>query len=251
MLGHDDDARRTESKVPRTGQGWSSLHSWIFLGVVAVGLLVIGWQNRYFYLSPLGLGKAYRIDKLFGGIQEFEPGKGWIVANIQPMPLPSSQPPPMSMMEPPGSMPGSSSPASRMAGMLPPPSVDLSQVKPSGPPMPSPDKSEPTSPRATSPVSEEPQVSPASTPKEMPKELGEEEKFQVFKKVFPEFGKDEFQLANDDLYPDWKKTVSPTGTWNDFLPLYGDFVQWWTDKGSPPEPGFKLWRDFLATRPKN
>jgi hypothetical protein len=101
------------------------------------------------------------------------------------------------------------------------------------------------------PMPEEPKVTAATGSKETPKELTEEEKLQVFKKVFPEFGKDEFQLANDDLYPDWKKTVSPTGTWSDFLSVYGDFVQWWNDQGSPPEPGYKLWRDFLANRPKN
>ena len=77
-----DETRRADPKSNRTGQGWSSLHSWIFLAIVAVGLFVIGWQNRYYYLSPLGLGKAYRIDKLFGGIQEFEPSKGWIKAEI-------------------------------------------------------------------------------------------------------------------------------------------------------------------------
>jgi hypothetical protein len=58
MLGRDDDAGHAESKVPRTGPGWTNLHSWIFLGVVTVGLLVIGWQNRYFYLSPQ-IGRAH------------------------------------------------------------------------------------------------------------------------------------------------------------------------------------------------
>ena len=96
MIVNDNDARRPESVAPRSASGWTSLHSWIFLAVVAVGLLLIGIQNRYHYLSPLGLGKAYRIDKLFGGIQEFDPTQGWIKAQLQA----SALPPTMSMMPP-------------------------------------------------------------------------------------------------------------------------------------------------------
>ena len=32
------------------------------------------------------MGKAYRIDKLFGGIQEFDPALGWIAAQLQAVP---------------------------------------------------------------------------------------------------------------------------------------------------------------------
>ncbi len=55
----------------------------IFLAIVALGLIVVGFENRYHYLSPLGLGKAYRIDKFFGGIQEFDPSQGWVVASFK------------------------------------------------------------------------------------------------------------------------------------------------------------------------
>ena len=75
-----------------------------------------------------------------------------------------------------------------------------------------------------------------------------EERFKAFKKTFPDFGTDEFQLANDDLYPDWKKGASPNGTWGEFLGVYKDFVQWWLDHGQPREAGTTLWKQFLASR---
>ena len=96
-----------------------------------------------------------------------------------------------------------------------------------------------------------PAVTPqAARPNEIP-EMGKEERLKTFKKAFPDFGQDEFQLANDDLYPDWKKSVAPNGTWPEFLTVYKDFIQWWNDAGSPPEPGFKLWREFLAKGKKS
>jgi len=91
-------------------------------------------------------------------------------------------------------------------------------------------------------------MQPSSVPK--PQELTKEERLKAFQKLFPDFGEPEFQLANDDLFPDWKKTVSPNGTWQQFLAVYKDFIQWWNDTGSPAESGFKLWRDFLASREK-
>ena len=81
--------------------------------------------------------------------------------------------------------------------------------------------------------------------------MSREERFKAFRKFYPDYGEEEFQLANDDLFPDWKRTLAPDGNWKEFLPVYGEFIQWWTDAGSPPEPGFKLWRDFLATKPTN
>jgi hypothetical protein len=244
-----DDARRPDPQSKRTGQGWTSLHSWIFLAIVAVGLFVIGWQNRYFYLSPLGLGKAYRIDKLFGGIQEFDPAKGWVLAQI-----PSGPPPqPMSMMEP-SRQPGSPAVPMNMPSAAQPPSVS---VPPVTPPKVSMEQPAPSPQVVAKETHEEPRATVASSPrepleeeaKETPKEteeLSEKEKLEEFKKVFPDFGKEEFQLASDDLYPDWKKRVSPDGTWSEFLDVYGKFVQWWADQGSPPEPGFKLWKEFTA-----
>jgi hypothetical protein len=83
MAAQDDNA-------PRPGSfGWTAMHSWIFIAIIAAGLLIVVVQNRYHYISPLGLGKAYRIDKLFGGIQEFDPDKGWVKAIIQNPPGPS------------------------------------------------------------------------------------------------------------------------------------------------------------------
>jgi hypothetical protein len=246
MIKNEEEAGRSASIFHRAGPGWSSLHSWIFLLVVAIGLFVIGWQNRYYYLSPLGLGKAYRIDKLFGGIQEYDPAKGWILADIRPMMPPSSQPPsPMSMMEPPSMTPGSASVP--MPGMMVPPSGIASVSRPQ---LPMVEKQEPPSSFAKEDVHEEPQPTVASSKPETLRELTEEERLEAFKKTFPDYGKDEFQLANDDLYPDWKKRV-PRGTWSEFLTVYGDFVQWWGDQGSPAEAGFKLWNDFLTTKTKH
>lgn len=251
-----DDTHRVEPKSNRTRQGWTSLHSWIFLAIVAVGLLVIGWQNRYFYLSPLGLGKAYRIDKLFGGIQEFDPSNGWVRAQIPTGPPPQ---PPTSMNEPP-MQPGS--PPSMSMNMppsvlQPPSSIPATPATPAlpQPPKVATEESAPTPQVATKEAAEEPHPQAASSttqvaetqeakPAAVPAELTEKEKLDEFHKSFPDFGKDEFQLANDDLYPDWKKRVAPDGTWEEFLEVYGQFVQWWNDQGSPPEPGFKLWKEF-------
>jgi hypothetical protein len=235
MAAQDDNA-------PRPGSfGWTAMHSWIFIAIIAAGLLIVVVQNRYHYISPLGLGKAYRIDKLFGGIQEFDPDKGWVKAIIQNPSAPS----PMSMMQPP-MQPGPGLP-SQVPGMMPPPSV----TEPPGIP-----------PKASTKPREEPGLQPpmtqlpkeAAKPKEQTKKETREptqaEKLEAFQKTFPDYGKEEFALANDDLYPDWKKRVAPAGTWSEFLQVYGDFVQWWNDKGQPPEPGMKLWREFLATQPK-
>lgn len=243
MIVNDDEARRPESRFHGTRAGWSGMHSWIFLAIVAIGFLVIGIQNRYHYLSPLGLGKAYRIDKLFGGIQEYDPDQGWVLARLQ-----SGPPPTMSMMSPP-QPPGPSVPM-QVPGTMPPPSVSM-LPEPAQPPLTPP--AEKPAPSPTVVTKKLPSESPA-TPKPVaaePRELSQAERMQAFTKEFPDFGKEEFALANDDLYPHWKKSVAPKGTWPEFLKVYGDFVKWWNDQGQPPEPGFKLWRDYLATRPKN
>jgi hypothetical protein len=86
---------------------------------------------------------------------------------------------------------------------------------------------------------------------EQPRPMGREERLQAFKQLFPDYGEEEFQLANDDLFPDWKKKVSAKGTWPEFLAVYGEFIQWWVDSGSPPEPGFKLWENFLTRKSRN
>lgn len=217
--------------------GWTSVHSWVFLAIVAIGLLVLGIQNRYHYLSPLGLGKAYRIDKLFGGIQEFDPSKGWIVAQLQMAP-----PQAMSMMQPseplaqpgqmnmPGSMPSSGDVVQPKAAVAP--TMEKETVAPS--PQPTKEQAAATQPRQ------------AVVP-----EMSKEEKYKLFQKTFSDFGEEEFQLANDDLYPDWRKRYAPNGNWPEFLGVYRDFIQWWNDAGNPPESGFKLWQDFLSTNPRN
>ena len=240
MAAHDDTARRPEGSAPPGQPSWTSLHSWIFLAIIAVGLLAVVVQNRYHYISPLGLGKAYRIDRFFGGIQEFDPDKGWIKAVLQ---SPSPSPPSISMMQPPQPQSGPSVPL-QMPGTTPPPST--AEI-PGSPPMPSSvHREEPSSPKAmTTPPKET--VKPKEQAKKETRELSRAEKLEAFNKAFPDYGKEEFALANDDLYPDWKKNVAPTGTWHEFLQVYGDFVQWWNDQGQPPEPGMKLWKDFLAT----
>lgn len=233
MLGNEE-TRRPVSENNQTG-GWTTLHSWIFLGIVAVGLLLIGIQNRYHYLSPLGLGKAYRIDKVFGGIQEFDPSKGWIAAQLQQM-----QPPPMSGMDPSSmamQMPGGAHP-----GMMPP-SMNVPDTA-----VPVPGGKEESLAEKEIQIPSTPSVQ--QTKPQGTKELTTEEKLRTFKRAFPNFGQDEFLLANDDLYPDWKKNVSPEGNWNEFLTTYQEFIQWWNDKGSPAESGVKLWKDFLSQRSK-
>jgi hypothetical protein len=65
--------------------------------IVALGLIVVGLENRYHYLSPLGLRQSLSIDKFFGSIQEFDPSQGWVVAKLQIGPPQQA----LSMMEPP------------------------------------------------------------------------------------------------------------------------------------------------------
>jgi hypothetical protein len=231
----NDDVRRPEPRQYRPQGGWTTLHSWIFLGIVALGLIVIGLQNRYHYLNPQGLGKAYRIDKLFGSIQEFDPSQGWIVAQLQI----GAPPQALSMMEPPGS---------RAVPMNMPGAMSQSPTETPEPGLAAPPgavhREDPSLSAAKGKGTQAPAVQ-AVTPKESP-ELSKEEKYKAFQHAFSDFGKDEFQLANDDLYPDWKKSLAPKGTWTEFLVVYRDFIQWWNDSGSPPEAGFKLWKDFLA-----
>ena len=217
--------------------GWTSVHSWVFLAIVALGLLVLGMQNRYHYLSPLGLGKAYRIDKMFGGIQEFDPSKGLIVAQLQMAPPqatsmlgPAAPLVPPAQMNMPGSMPSSGDVVQPKAAVAP--TMEKETVAPS--PQPAKEQVVDT------------QARPAAVP-----EMSKEEKYKLFQKTFSEFGDEEFQLANDDLYPDWRKRYAPNGNWPEFLGVYRDFIQWWNDAGNPPESGFKLWQDFLSSKAGN
>ena len=236
MIVNDKGVRRPDPKGQRFTGGWTSVHSWIFLAIAALGLIVIGLQNRYHYLSPLGLGKAYRIDKFFGSIQEFDPGQGWVVAKLLAGPPQHA----LSMMEPP--TPGSYAVPMNMPVAVPSPGepIEAGRALPQGLYK---EESSAAQIQREIPLAVAPPQ--AALPKEAP-EMGKEERLKKFKMAFPDFGQDVFQLANDDLYPDWKKSVAPNGTWPEFLTVFNDFMQWWNDAGSPQKPGFKLWKEFLA-----
>jgi hypothetical protein len=57
--------------------------------------------------------------------------------------------------------------------------------------------------------------------------------FKAFKQAFPHYGKPEFELAYQDLYPDWRKQMAPNGTWHQFLEVYKEFIDWWMARNSP------------------
>lgn len=237
MTSTDNSVRRPEpSSGQRPPQGWTVVHSWVFLAIIAVGLTLIVLENRWHYLSPLGLGKAYRIDRLFGSIQEFDPSGGWIVAQIEPAMAPSGGPPEPSTLPVPMQMPGMRTPET----MPPQPRVPTETFTP-----PSREEAPPTAPR----TKEAPLDERRPTVETLPGD-GREQRWKSFSATFPDYGEEEFQLANDDLFPDWKKKIAPKGTWYKFLKVYGEFIEWWTAAGSPPEPGLKLWQDFLATQKK-
>jgi hypothetical protein len=249
MALHNDEFEHTDSEPGvRLKPGWTALHSWIFLVIVAIGLLAILLQNRYHYLSPLGLGKAYRIDKLFGSIQEFDPSDGWISARLMgapptqmsgmaPSPHVGSQAVPMNMPAPrPGEMVGSAGNAPAEQAPIPS-ATERMEVSPGTPAAPEP-RTKPAVREAPPAVREKP-------------EMGPEERLSVFLKAFPDYGEEEYQLANDDLYPAWKKAMAPQGTWPEFVNVYREFINWWVAEGSPAESGLKLWGDFMATRKGN
>ena len=246
MAGLDSRTQKSETPVYRVdASGWTSLHSWIFLVIVAVGLAAIVLQNRYHYLAPPGAGKAYRIDKLFGSMQEFDPSMGWISAQLQAtypaqastrMEPPPMLPSPRVTPPPPDTEPEAVPEVSQESTAEPRETPALERVSP--PPI------------AEVPIPSEPVQPPTveTTPQVPPKPMGKEQRLQAFKAEFPDYGEEEFELANDDLFPNWKEKFSPTGTWEEFLPIYREFVQWWIDSGSPPESGTKLWNDFVATK---
>ncbi len=245
MIDRPKEERRPDLDNLKLSPGWTKLHSWVFLVVIALGFLLLGIQNRYHYLSPVGLGKAYRIDKVFGGIQEFDPSKGWIAAQLQSVSAPTA----MSMLEPSSSGPQLPQVAPMKTPEVVSPAIEKNSV---APPVAAaaPKEENLTPPQAKESVTPEPiapqtavnSVKPAET------QVSSEEKLKLFQKTFPDFGEDEFQLANDDLFPDWKKRYAPNGTWADFLVTYKDFIRWWNDAGNPAESGVKLWQDYLAAR---
>ncbi len=245
MIDRPKEERRPDLDNLTLSPGWTKVHSWVFLGIIALGFLLLGIQNRYHYLSPVGLGKAYRIDKVFGGIQEFDPNKGWIVAQLQSLVAPTA----MSMLEPsssgpqipqvaPMKTPEASPPVVEQNVSAPPPSTSAPKEENIAPPQ----AKETAIPEAVASQPKVNTVEPSET------EASSEERLKLFQKTFPDFGEDEFQLANDDLFPDWKKRYAPNGTWADFLMTYKDFIRWWNDAGNPVESGVKLWQDYLAAR---
>ncbi len=247
MIDRPKEERRPDLDNLKLTPGWTKIHSWVFLIIIAFGFFILGIQNRYHYLSPVGLGKAYRIDKLFGGIQEFDPHQGWIVAQLQPTAPPTA----MSMLEPSSSGPQTPQVEPMKAPEKPP----VIEKEPEAPSV-----SATTPKEETSAVSQNKESTPApvvsspstaSVVKPPVEEMSTQDKFQAFKKVFPDFGEDEFQLASDDLYPDWKKRFAPNGTWGEFLTTYKDFIRWWNDAGNPAETGVKLWQEYLAARGKS
>lgn len=248
MIDRPKEERRPDLDKSKLGFGWTNLHSWVFLVIIALGFLILGIQNRYHYLSPAGLGKAYRIDKVFGGIQEFDPLKGWITAQLQTGAPPSA----MSMLEPSASGPQlpQVAPMNMSAAVRSAMEKD-SEASSVGATAPKEERSTSSAPRESlgSPTTSAPATVSAVKPVEV--EMSAEQRLSLFQKTFPDFGEDEFQLANDDLFPDWKKRLAPTGTWADFLLVYKDFIRWWNDAGNPAESGVKLWQEYLAARGKS
>lgn len=72
--------------------------------------------------------------------------------------------------------------------------------------------------------------------------------FAEFLEMFPDYGKEEFELAYEELFPDWRSTWKPGGAWHEFLNTYKEFVEWWWERGSPREPGMELWKKFRASK---
>jgi hypothetical protein len=247
MIDRSEQEGRHDEIDQKTGSSWTKLHSWVFLSIIALGFLVLGMQNRYHYLSPAGLGKAYRIDKIFGGIQEFEPTRGWIVAQL----LPVAPPHAMSMLEPSSAGPQvpQVNPMNVPASAPVPVAMDREpEIAPIGAAILKEQKSSSSILKENLPSSSASVPQTVTAVKPLEEKLSKEQRFQLFHNTFPDFGEDEFQLASDDLFPDWKKRIAPNGTWADFLVTYKDFIRWWNDAGNPAESGVKLWQEYLAAR---
>ncbi len=267
MAVNNAEGRHSDSQIVYRGSGgWTKTHSWVFIAIIAVGLAVIVFQNRYHYLDPQGLGRAYRISKFFGSIQEFDPDRGWIAARLQ------APPPQASMMTPPPNMAGVP-PTLQPHGAGQPPEPDAGPPEQTPQSFPPPTPAPATAPEET-PMVGEPSQQPAELPfsekpdgqeigmKEEeivseqpapppPREMSREERLDMFLGRFPDYGEDEFQLAHEDLYPDWKKRMGADGQWPKFIDVYQEFIDWWIDAGSPPKPGFQLWEEFMASKEAN
>ncbi|MFH0825154.1 MAG: hypothetical protein V2B18_20575 [Pseudomonadota bacterium] len=234
----------------RPNSGWTSLHSWIFLVIAALGLLLLIMENRYAYLAPHGNGKAYRVDRLFGSIQEFSPPAGWVSAELGPgRPVHASD-----MMEPPPAVSRPMPADSRGPNVVKEEQSDEEEskarqdVKPAGKESKAPEQADEEPVSSTTSSKDSRQPVPTVPPVIKRTGLSKEDKYQAFVKTFPDYGEEEFQLANDDLFPDWRRKLAPSGEWQEFLSVYKEFIDWWIESGSPPEPGMKLWSDFIAKK---
>ncbi len=248
MVNHNDGTRNPGhlggNAKPVTG--WTKTHSWMFLVIVTASLVIIGFQNRYHYFPAQVSGHTYRVDKLFGTLQQFDGDKGWVRADLPRDLLSEASTAPRLAAPPLGEPPAGAATTPRPPGTVP----RLPKVSPDPPTPEIPNRvSPPAEPPAEPPRLERttPAVPMVPTPPP-PKEPGREDHLRVFKETFEDFGEEEFKLAHDDLYPDWKKHVNPGGTWPEFLEVYREFVQWWIDSGTPAEAGFKLWKKFLTTK---
>jgi hypothetical protein len=253
MMAPRDDSRYTDhaehlDRNAKTAMGWTKTHSWMFLAIVTISLAMIAFQNRYHYFAPQGPGKTYRVDKLYGTLQQLDGEKGWVtaeppleIATAQPVQPLSAAPSPNRDLGPMSGRTGSS-PTRTEQPAFPPGSPDLPRAT-----VPEPSaRSVPAVPVTSSPLdpsSKTKQPAPVVTI-----EPSEDEKFRMFKDAFEDYGEEEFKLAANDLYPDWKKNVNPAGTWTEFLELYREFIQWWITSGSPAESGLKLWKNFLKAK---
>jgi hypothetical protein len=229
----------------RANPGWSSLHSWVFIVIVALGLLLTGYLNRYEYFS-VG-AKAYRVSKITGGIQEYNPIQGWVAAGF------SETPPDMyassTTQEPITPPPSPVEEPSQAAGAPEQTLIVGEEATPE--PEPAPEDTAPQSPEPDS-EPEETQIEPAEVddsgvqPSDQEPEMSVEDRFKAFLQLNPGYGEEEFKLANETLYPHWKENIKPGGNFVQFLSAYKKFTQWWIDAGSPREPGFQLWKRFLS-----
>ncbi|MEW6350488.1 MAG: hypothetical protein AB1646_15600 [Thermodesulfobacteriota bacterium] len=245
-MGNHNDGTRNLGHLGGNGKpvtGWTKIHSWMFLVIVTASLAIIGFQNRYHYFAPQGSGNTYRVDKLFGTLQQFDGDRGWVKADLI-RDLSPEEPTRPRTAAPPLSESAVGTPGTPALPGTPPrlPRVDLDVPKrgipsPEAPPVEPPGRVSVQAPPAP--------VVPTPSPR---KEAGRAENLRVFKETFDDFGDEEFKLAHDDLYPAWKKNINPAGTWREFLGVYREFVQWWMDSGAPNEPGFKLWEKFIETK---
>ena len=228
MMAPNDDARYPEhlGGNMKSAMGWTKVHSWIFLVIVTASLGFMAFQNRYHYFPPQGSGKTYRVDKLSGQPQQYDPDRGWVPAEMPLDIAPALSPQPAVVV----------------------PSGDSSRVPRPKQPEPTPVVQDP-GPEFLPPVHNR-AVVPKPPPTPVITEPSKDEKWVTFHEAFPDFGKEEFNLAADDLYPNWKKNVDSSGTWPQFLDLYRRFIDWWMKSGSPAASGLDLWKDFMKTKPR-